>query len=145
MSAVEKQGEYQPEIVVLYCRNCLTPGIDPPSGVLAAGGIVAKYVPMPCSSKVEPSHLMKILERGADGVEVVGCPDGQCGFLDGNRRADKRVTRLRSLLAEIKLGEERLCMNRGTRLTSEALFALAQKRARAVAGLGPNPMKGVNR
>jgi F420-non-reducing hydrogenase iron-sulfur subunit len=143
MSGVNKQERYQPEIVVLYCRNSVSAGIDLPAGERAEDGIVAKFVALPCSSKVEPSHVVKILERGADGVQIVGCPYGQCRLLDGNRRAEKRVDRLRGLLDEIKLGAERLIMDRGSQLSSDALFELAQKRAEAVRSLGPNPMKGV--
>ncbi len=144
MSGEKKQERFQPEIVVLYCRNSLSAGIDLPAGERADQGIVAKFVALPCSSKVEPSHVVKILERGADGVQIVGCPYGRCKFLEGNKRAEKRVERLRDLLDEIKLGAERLIMDRRSQLSSDALFELAQKRAEAVRSLGPNPMKGVS-
>lgn len=143
MSGAEKRGGFEPEIVILYCQNCAAPGLEFPSGGQPGGGFIAKFVAMPCSSKVEPSHLMKLLERGADGVEVVGCPDRQCRFLLGNVRAEKRITRLQDFLAQIRLGAERLGMDRGNQLSSENLFALARKRAEAVQGLGANPMKGV--
>ena len=116
MSAVEKQERYQPEIVVLFCRNCVTQAIDLPSGQRADGGIVVKFFAMPCSSKVESPHLMKVLERGADAVEIVACPDGQCRFLEGNVRAEKRIARLRTFLNQITLGEERIHMDRGGKL-----------------------------
>jgi len=143
MSGAKEQERFQPEIVVLYCRNSVSADVDLPAGEITDKGIVARFVALPCSSKVEPSHVVKILERGADGVQIVGCPDGRCRFLEGNKRAEKRVMRLRGFLEEIKLGAERLNMDRQSQLSSDALFELAQKRAEAVRTLGPNPMKGV--
>jgi coenzyme F420-reducing hydrogenase delta subunit len=97
---------------------------------------------MPCSSKIEISHLLKILAEGADGVEVVGCAEKQCRFLDGNVRAEKRIEYARQLLDKIHMSMDRLGMDRGENLTVSQLKNLAEKRAHAVMTLAPSPMKG---
>ena len=48
--------------------------------------------------------------KGIDGILVAGCLEGGCHFLEGNLRARKRTDRIREMLAEIGVGEERLRM-----------------------------------
>jgi coenzyme F420-reducing hydrogenase delta subunit len=47
--------------------------------LVACGGTKAGVwiVPVLCIAKVEPSHLLKAFEGGADGVFIAGCGD-QC-------------------------------------------------------------------
>ena len=132
-----------PDIAVLYCRRCTAPNADPEQVSPKASGLKVRFVILPCSSKVERSHIFRILEKGADGVQVVGCPEDSCRFLTGSRMAQKRIHRARSLLAEIGLGAERVGMERGAGLEAGDLLELAAMRAEAVRSLGSNPMKGV--
>ena len=41
---------------------------------------------------------------------MAGCLEGGCHFLEGNLRARKRTDRIREMLAEIGVGDERLKM-----------------------------------
>ncbi|MFH1673603.1 MAG: hydrogenase iron-sulfur subunit [Pseudomonadota bacterium] len=69
-----------------------------------------KIVALPCSSKVETLGIIKAFEAGADGVFVLGCPDGKCHLLDGNYRAQKIVNYTKRLLDEIGIESSRLEM-----------------------------------
>jgi coenzyme F420-reducing hydrogenase delta subunit len=104
-------------------------------------GFKAVFLMMPCSSKVEIPHVLKILSEGADGVQVVGCKSEHCRFLVGEAMEEKRIEHARRLLEEIQMGAERLGMSRGEDLTSEELAGIAEERAKAVKSLGPNVMK----
>ena len=97
-------------------------------------------VMMPCSSKIEVPYVLKILERGADAVEVVACPADGCQFLVGSLRTEKRIDYVRGLLDEIHVGAERVGISRGPGLSVKDLAALAASRAEAIRSLGPNPM-----
>ena len=132
---------FEPEIVVLYCQHCVADDANVTVGVQQTCGLTVRPTMIPCSSKVEISHLLRILEQGADGVELVACPQDKCRFLVGSLNAQKRVERAGGLLDEIRMGGERLGLSRGERLSAEELLALAQARAEAVKPLGPNPMK----
>lgn len=134
--------KFKPEIVVLYCQQSLDPATD----VTAARGLarecVPRFVAMPCSSKAEVSHLMRVLEDGADGVLVAACPDRACRFMVGNMRAEKRIGRVRELLDAAGLGAERAALVRGSGLSAARFAELADERALAVRPLGTNPIKG---
>lgn len=132
------------QIVLLYCEHCTSRGAAALSTTVKSDSFSARMEMLPCSSKVEASYVLKILEKGADGVEVVGCPVGACRFLEGTIRAEKRIEFAKKHLATIGMGAERLGMTRGADFTKDQLVAIAQKRAQVVAPLGKNPMKGGN-
>ena len=69
-----------------------------------------KVIPLPCSGKIDILYLTKAFETGADGVAVITCKKGECQFLEGNLRAEKRVEAVDALLEEIGLGKERIVM-----------------------------------
>ena len=122
----------QPAIVVLYCQQAV-----PRAGGLAARaekveGFSLRTVMMPCSSKVQAYQLLQILDDGADGVEVVACPDAACRFLVGSRRAEKRVEYARGLLDDVGVGGDRLGITRKSGVGTDELLSLARARARAV-------------
>jgi len=134
-----------PRIVVVYCRNAVASADELLEGLYTAKGLNAYFAALPCSSKVEPSYLLKIIADGADGVLVVACPEGRCRFMVGNVRAEKRIGYVRTLLDSAKMGAERLTLVRGEKLTEKDLLDLAQSRVEPLKILGPNPMKGAGK
>lgn len=142
MSRHSNGEDFQPEIVILFCQGCVGKDVDPRDAEESTSGFTARLAMLPCSSKVEPSHVLKILEAGADGVQVVGCPEECCRFLVGSTMAEKRIDYARGLLDEIRMGADRLGMVRGCGLSAAELMELARHRAQAVKPLGANPMKG---
>ncbi len=65
---------------------------------------------LPCSGRVEEVMILKAFEKGADGVMVVGCLEGDCHYLSGNLRARARVNRVADLLDQIGIGRDRAGM-----------------------------------
>lgn len=118
-------------VVVLYCQRSIKPGAEKELVNLDPDGAVMRAVMMPCSSKVQVADMLKLLADGADGVEVVACPEGSCGFLVGSRRAEKRVTRAGDLLAMAGLKRERVGITRATGQSAADLAALAAARIAA--------------
>jgi len=95
-------------IVALCCENSgwkalASLGDDP-----VLDGVEA--VRLPCSGKAETGMMLKILEKGAAGVLVLGCPKDDCTFLRGSARAQKRVAVARAALKDAGVGEERVRM-----------------------------------
>ena len=54
--------------------------------------------------------VLKAFEKGADGVMVVGCLEGDCHYLSGNLRARARVGRVADMLEQVGIGRERVGM-----------------------------------
>lgn len=100
-----------------------------------------RVIMLPCTGKVDLIHLLRSFEKGADGVYVVGCLDGDCHYGNGNVRARKRVQAAKRILDSAGVGGERVRMVNLS--SSEALrFArAAEEMTEAIRALGPNPVK----
>ncbi len=97
-------------IIGFCCQNALSGE----QGLAGKGRVsfepTIKIVALPCSSKVETLAIIKAFESGADGIFVLGCPDGKCHLLDGNHRARKIVNYTKRLLDDIGIKSSRLEM-----------------------------------
>ena len=69
-----------------------------------------KIISLPCSGKIDVLYLIKAFETGADGVVVVTCRKGECRYLEGNLRAQKRAEAVDALLEEIGLSRGRMAV-----------------------------------
>jgi coenzyme F420-reducing hydrogenase delta subunit len=141
MSGNSEEARYEPEIIVLFCRQSVDGTVSLSNAYRRLPGLGVRLVVLPCSSNVEVRQLVKMLEQGADGIQVVACPEQACRFLVGSNKAEKRIDYVRRLLAEINFGAERVGIVRGTSLSAEQLLGLARERAALLRDLGPNPMR----
>ena len=78
---------------------------------MAAGSIFngceVKVIKMPCSSMTKDIYLLKAFEAGADAVLVFVCPEDRCRYIEGSKRARKRVLRISNLLDEMGMDGKR--------------------------------------
>ena len=120
------------KIVVLYCQHCVTRGVESRTATQEHDGVVVQTAMMPCSSKVQASEILKLLAAGADGVEIVACPDAACRQLVGSRTAEKRLGYVQRLLKEAHVRGERLGFSWKSGVAPVELQAMGLRRASAV-------------
>ncbi len=141
MSENKEAGKRDPEIVVLFCQQSVDRSVELANAYRRQPGFRVRLVVMPCSSKVEVRQIVKMLENGADAVQIVACEEEACRFLVGSSKAERRVEYVRGLLEEIDFGAERVGLVRGMNLSVEKLLEHARERAERIRELGPNPMR----
>jgi F420-non-reducing hydrogenase iron-sulfur subunit len=100
-----------------------------------------RIIRVPCTGKVDVIHILRAFEKGADGVYVVGCLEGECRFENGNLRARRRVEQAKTILDAVGVGGDRVKMfnlssGEGTRFAEYAVEMTEKIRE-----LGPNPIK----
>ena len=100
-----------------------------------------RIVKLPCTGRVAIIHLLKALERGADGVFVAGCMEGDCRFQAGNLRARKRVEYVRQLLQSIGMDPERIAMYNLSSGEGPRFAEISREMTEKIRQLGPNPIK----
>jgi len=86
-------------------------------------------------------YLLKSFQRGADGVYVAGCLEGNCHYLTGNLRARKRVEYIKKILDAIGIGGERLEMYNMSAAQGPRFVEIANEMTERIKKLGPNPIK----
>jgi F420-non-reducing hydrogenase iron-sulfur subunit len=100
-----------------------------------------KIVRVPCTGKVDVIHLLRALERGADGACVIGCMEGDCHFTSGNLRARKRVEQARHILDAIGIGGQRVEMFNLSSSEAPLFVKHVREMNERILELGPNPVK----
>ena len=81
--------------------------------------------------------ILKAFEKGADGVMVVGCLEGDCHYLSGNLRARARVGRVADLLEQIGIGRDRVGMFNLSAGEGTKFAAFATEMVEKIRELGP--------
>jgi F420-non-reducing hydrogenase iron-sulfur subunit len=100
-----------------------------------------RIIKVPCTGKVDVIHLMRSIQKGADGVYAVGCMEGACHYNDGNIQARQRVEHVRTMLEEIGLEGDRVRMYNLTSGEANLFVEYAKEMTENVRELGPNPLK----
>ena len=128
--------DFRPKITVFYCINTFKNGVS-----LSTRDRVEyrlETVKLPCTGMVKDVFLLRAFESGSDAVVVFACPDSECRYLEGSRRARKRVEWTKKLLDEIGLNGKRLSF---FNISSEDVVTgqIIQNVISTVVELGPNP------
>ncbi len=100
-----------------------------------------RIIRVPCTGKVDLLHILRAFEKGADGVYLVGCLEGDCRFNSGNLRAKKRVEKAKQLLAKVGIGEDRVEMFNLSSSEGVKFAEIAIQMTERIKKLGPNPIK----
>ncbi len=132
---------FEPVIVAFCCHYCAYTAADMAGSMRQRYPSNVKIIRVPCSGKVDAIHIMKALQRGADGVFAAGCLDGDCHFKNGNIRAERRISSVKRLLDEIGVGGERVEMFKISAGMGEKFAQMASEFTEKIRGLGPNPAK----
>ncbi|MBU1567672.1 MAG: hydrogenase iron-sulfur subunit [Proteobacteria bacterium] len=97
-------------ILIFACQYCSYAAADLAGSERRRYPANTSIIRLPCTGRVDESHLLAAFENGADGVMVAGCLEGTCHFLTGNFRARARVQRVTGILENIGLNGKRLRM-----------------------------------
>ena len=107
-TAVKPESDFEPVILAFSCNWCSYTSAD-------LAGVNRFFYPsnvrlirFMCSGRIEPDFIMHAFENGADGIIVSGCKLGECHYISGNEKAQKRLEMTGKLLDLLGLGAERL-------------------------------------
>lgn len=102
------QNGFEPIVVCFCCHWCSYAAADLAGSMRLQYPANVRIVKVPCTGRVDVVHLLRTLERGADGVFVSGCLPGDCHYISGNNRVIRRVAHVKGLLASIGIEPERV-------------------------------------
>lgn len=67
-----------------------------------------RIVRLPCSGRIDPALVLMALTRGADGVLLIGCQEGECHYTRGTFMGRGKLALLEQILAQMGIAEERV-------------------------------------
>jgi len=133
--------EFKPKIVGFLCNWCSYAGAD------LAGVSRIQYPPtirivrVMCSGRVDPIFILEAFRSGADGVLVAGCHPGDCHYLAGNYKAQRRVVMMKRLLEQFGVEPERLRLDWVSASEGDRFAKVVKGMTEDIRKLGPSPLK----
>ena len=125
--------EYRPKLVCFSCRFGWGYLTDEES----LAGKIDNWVPLICTGKIDATHMLEAFRAGADGILILGCPEGDCHYQDGNYEARKRVFLVRRLLESVGIDKERIRIELSIDPGGERIVKLVEEMRNELARLGP--------
>lgn len=134
-------SDFEPRIVAFCCNWCSYAGADlagvsrfqyPPN---------ARIVRVMCSGRVEPQFILRAFELGADGVLVAGCHIGDCHYISGNEKAQKKIEATKDLIDQLGIGSTRLRLEWISASEGSKFAETMKDFIEHLKGLGPNPLR----
>jgi len=93
-----------------------------------------------CTGRIDQRHILQAFILGADGVLIGGCHPGDCHYVSGNLKAEKRVKRLKALLKEAGIEPERLRIEWASAGEGKKIAEIIQDFTNQLQELGHNPL-----
>lgn len=134
-------SEFEPLIIGFCCNWCSYAGAD------LAGTSRYEYPPnirlirVMCTQMIPPWLVVDALTKGADGVLITGCHIGDCHYVDGNLKAQRRVEALGVMLQDMGLEPERLKLEWVSAGEGEKFARVVREFTEDIRKLGPNQFK----
>jgi len=126
-------SQYQPKVVCFSCKFSWGYLTDE----AALSKEIENWIPIICTGKIDTTYMMEAFEKGADGVLILGCPEGDCHYQDGNYEAKKRVFLLRRMLESMGIEGERVRIVLSSDPEGHKIAQLMKDMKADVAKLGP--------
>jgi coenzyme F420-reducing hydrogenase delta subunit len=136
---------FEPEIVAFCCHYCAYTAADMAGSKRLSYPPNVKIIRVPCTGKVDALHMMRAFEKGADGVYVAGCLEGDCHFKNGNTRAGQRVAYVQKILEDLGIEPQRLEMMMMSAGMGERFARTAFEFTEKIRELGPCPVKPIKK
>jgi F420-non-reducing hydrogenase iron-sulfur subunit len=131
--------DFEPKILAFCCNWCSYAGAD------LAGISRLQYPPniriirVMCSGMVHPNLVIDALTKGADGVLICGCHPGDCHYMEGNLRAEKRAEAIRLMVEDFGLEPERFRLEWVSASEASKFAKICQEMTDVLKKLGPSP------
>lgn len=124
---------YEPKLICFSCNF----GWGFLTGEEKLKSKVKNWIPVACSGKIETTHVLKAFRQGADGVLILGCPEGHCHFQDGNYQTSKKVHLLQRVLDAYGIDQKRVKMVFAVDSEGKKIPQLVNEMSEGIRHLGP--------
>jgi F420-non-reducing hydrogenase iron-sulfur subunit len=133
---------HEPTIVAFFCNWCTYTAADLAGTSRMKYPSNARVIRVMCSGRVDPQFIMDAFAQGADGVLIGGCHPGDCHYAEGNYKALRRITLLRTMLRQLGIADERLRLEWISASEGEKVARVISEMVQTLRGLGKLDLPG---
>jgi F420-non-reducing hydrogenase iron-sulfur subunit len=133
--------DFEPTIISFCCNWCSYAGAD------LAGASKIQYpsnvliIRSMCSGMIHPNFVIEALTTGADGILICGCHPGDCHYLEGNLKTEKRAEAIDLMLEDMGLEPERFKLEWISASEGNMFANTVKEMVKTLKELGPSPYK----
>jgi len=142
---VPEDFEEKPRILALICENDALPALDSAAQLRKQWNPWVRIIPVRCLGSFNTVWIAEAMNRGIDGVILIGCKSGedyQCHYVRGSELAQYRLGNVQETLERLSLEAERIKVVELAHDEFERIPQVLDEFAETLEELGPNPMKG---
>jgi quinone-modifying oxidoreductase subunit QmoB len=143
--SLPEDDEEKLRILVFACENDAYPALDMVGINRLRTPATLRVIPVRCLGSVNSVVVNDAVQRGFDGVALLGCRSGddyQCHFIQGSQLLGTRMDNVRETLGRLALEPERVQVIETSIVDARRLPVVLEAFAEEIRALGPNPMKG---
>ena len=94
-----------------------------------------------CLGRLGVGHILKAFEHGADGVILLGCPEGECHYLSGNLKAKEMFETAKKLAGQLGIINSRLQFELIRPDEAKRFHKIITEFIARIKGIRPSPLK----
>ncbi|MBA3031375.1 MAG: hydrogenase iron-sulfur subunit [Desulfobacteraceae bacterium] len=99
---------FEPRIIAMVCNWCTYTAADLAGTSRLSYPSNVRMVRLMCTGMIDAKYIIKAFLDGADGVFIGGCHPGDCHYINGNIKAEKRISGVGMVLEQFGFDPERL-------------------------------------
>ena len=131
--------DHKPILIAFCCNWCGYAAADLAGNQRIQYPGSLRIIRVMCSGMVHPEMVLHALNKGADGVMIIGCRSGECHYIDGNEKAKARAELIDELLEDFGFERERFILTQLSSSEPEQFAGAVKAMHKKMQKLGPNP------
>ena len=136
-----RSSEFEPLILAFCCNWCSYAGADL-AGISRMQYLTnVRIIRVMCSGMIHPNLVIDALTKGADGIIICGCHIGDCHYLEGNLKAEKRADAIRLMLEDFGIEDGRFKLEWISASEGPRFAQVMTEFTEDIKKLGPSPYK----
>ena len=136
-----EETEFNPVIIAFVCNWCSLGGADMAGLSRMQQPTNVRLIRTMCSARIDPIFILQALTEGADGVLFTGCHPGDCHYLTGNYKSQKRFEYVKYMLEKMGLEPDRVWLEWISASEGGKWAETVHVFTKRIQELGPNPLR----
>ncbi|MFH1130463.1 MAG: hydrogenase iron-sulfur subunit [Pseudomonadota bacterium] len=138
-------ADFEPQILAFCCNWCTYAAADLAGISRMEYPANVRVIRVMCSGMVSPMHVLRALERGADGVLIAGCHHSDCHYMDGPDKCDDMYGKLKKVIHTLGIEPQRLRREVVAASEGVVFVKIIREMVSQLKPLGPSPFKSFKR
>ncbi|MHA1145266.1 MAG: hydrogenase iron-sulfur subunit [Candidatus Helarchaeota archaeon] len=133
--------EWDPFILGIFCNWCSYAGADQAGTSRMQRPANLRIIRVMCSGRVDPTFILTALKKGADGVLICGCHIGDCHYVQGNYKTERKIPILKRLIEQLGINPRRIRFEFISASEGAELTELVKEYVEEIREIGPSPFR----